>query len=205
MSSVALVLVLLYLLLAFVVRSLLQLRSTGSTGFRGISGRPGSAEWLGGVLFVAAIAGGVVAPLLAATDVLEPVQSLDGQVGHAIGLALFAVGLLGTLAAQSAMGASWRIGVDDSERTELVTGGPFAIVRNPIFAAMLPTGLGLALLAPNVLALAAIAALFAALELQTRFVEEPHLLRVQGGPYREYAARVGRFLPGVGRLAEAED
>ena len=51
--------------------------------------------------------------------------------------------------AQIAMGASWRIGVDPDERTELVMDGPFAVVRNPIFAAMLPTALGLTLLVPS--------------------------------------------------------
>jgi ABC-type nickel/cobalt efflux system permease component RcnA len=34
------------------------------------------------------------------------------------------------------MGASWRIGVDEGERTTPVTTGPFGLVRNPIFAAM---------------------------------------------------------------------
>jgi protein-S-isoprenylcysteine O-methyltransferase Ste14 len=41
----------------------------------------------------------------------------------------------------ASMGASWRIGVDPSERTDLVTGGAFALVRNPIFSAMLLTGI----------------------------------------------------------------
>ena len=39
-----------------------------------------------------------------------------------------------------------------------------------------------------------------ALELQTRFVEEPHLRRVHGAAYAAYAAQVGRFVPRVGRL-----
>ena len=38
------------------------------------------------------------------------------------------------------------------------------------------------------------------LELQVRAVEEPYLLRTHGDAYRAYAARVGRFLPGVGRF-----
>ena len=73
------------------------------------------------------------------------------------------------------MGDSWRIGVDPGERTELVTAGPFAVVRNPIFAAMIPTALGLALLVPSVIAIAGFAALVGALELQVRVVEEPYL------------------------------
>ena len=31
-------------------------------------------------------------------------------------------------------------------------------------------------------------------------VEEPYLLRTHGDEYRRYASRVGRFVPGVGRL-----
>jgi protein-S-isoprenylcysteine O-methyltransferase Ste14 len=104
------------------------------------------------------------------------------------------------LAAQIAMGESWRIGVDESERTELVTDGPFALARNPIFAAMLPTSLGLALMVPSWVAFAGLAALFIALELQVRVVEEPYLRRVHGRTYSDYASRVGRFFPGVGRL-----
>jgi protein-S-isoprenylcysteine O-methyltransferase Ste14 len=200
MSGVALALFVVYVALAFGVRSWLQRRATGSTGFKGVSGRPGSAEWLGGVLFVVAIVLGLAAPLLALLGLSEPLAALNGRGGQIAGLALYAVGLTATLTAQSAMGPSWRIGVDEAERTELVTGGPFAIVRNPIFAAMLPTGLGLALMAPNAVAVIGFAALFVALELQTRFVEEPYLLRAQGDLYRSYASRVGRFLPGVGRL-----
>lgn len=38
------------------------------------------------------------------------------------------------------------------------------------------------------------------LALQVRLVEEPYLLRTHGEVYRDWAARTGRFLPGVGRL-----
>jgi protein-S-isoprenylcysteine O-methyltransferase Ste14 len=60
--------------------------------------------------------------------------------------------------------------------------------------------IGLVLLAPNVLALATLATLLVALELQVRRVEEPYLLRTHGDAYRRYAAATGRFFPGVGRL-----
>jgi protein-S-isoprenylcysteine O-methyltransferase Ste14 len=112
---------------------------------------------------------------------------------------LFALGLTATFYAQLAMGRSWRVGVDEAERTDLVTIGPFRLVRNPIYSAMLPAFLGLVLMTPNALALAALALLFVALELQVRVVEEPHLLRAHGDEYAEYAARVGRFVPAVGR------
>ena len=65
---------------------------------------------------------------------------------------------------------------------------------------MLPASLGLVLMVPSWVAIIGFAALVLALELQVRVVEEPYLLRAQGRRYAEYAARVGRFVPGVGRL-----
>lgn len=200
MSAWALALFGVYLGTAFGLRTVIQVRRTGSTGFKGIGGRPGSTEWLAGVLFAAALVAGFLAPVLDAVGAVEPLAAVDGPGAHAAGFALFATGLVITLLAQLAMGDSWRIGVDSDERTTLVTAGPFALVRNPIFMGMLPASLGLALLVPNAVALAAFVALVGALELQTRVVEEPYLLRVHGDVYAGYAARVGRFVPGVGRL-----
>ncbi len=109
--------------------------------------------------FVAAVLLGFAAPVLDLAGALEPAAVLDGFLGHAFGFLLFFAGLAGTLLAQPAMGASWRIGVDETEKTELVTAGSFAWARNPIFSAVVPAFLGLALLVPNALALAGFAAL----------------------------------------------
>lgn len=204
MAGLALVAYGLYLALAFGVRTLLQVRRTGSSGFKGVSGRVGSSEWLAGVLFVVALLIGAAAPVLALADIVEPIAALDETALHVIGVALFLAGLAGTLAAQVAMGESWRIGVDKAERTDLVTDGPFALVRNPVFAAMLPTSLGLALMVPSWVALAGLAALFVALQLQVRVVEEPYLVQTHGERYARYAGRVGRFVPGLGRLRRSQ-
>jgi protein-S-isoprenylcysteine O-methyltransferase Ste14 len=200
MAAAALGAYLLYMGLAFGLRTAIQLRRTGSSGFEGISGRPGSAEWLAGVLFVVAVAIGLAAPLLALSGTVEPIAVLDTTAAHVAGAVLFAAGMAGTLAAQIAMGESWRIGVDDTTTTELVTAGPFAIVRNPVFAAMLPVSAGLALMVPSSVAFAGLAAFVVALELQVRVVEEPYLGRIHGARYADYGSRVGRFLPGIGRL-----
>ena len=192
-----------YLLVAFGLRTAVQLRRTGQTGFHGIGGRPGSAEWLAGVGFAIALAIGVAAPVLDLADLVDPIGTLDRRGVHITGAALFLAGLAATFAAQISMGDSWRIGVDPAERTALVTRGAFRLVRNPIFSAMLPTSLGLALMVPSVVSFAGLLALFAALELQVRVVEEPYLRRAHGRDYAAYAARVGRFLPGVGRVPDA--
>ena len=202
MATLSLILYAAYLAIAFGLRTLIQLRRTGSTGFHGLGGRPGSAEWIAGVGFTLALLVGAAAPVLALLDLVEPVAALDVTAVHKVGLALAIAGIAATFYAQVAMGTSWRIGVDPGDRTELVTGGPFALVRNPIFAAMLPTGLGLSLLVPSWVSCAGLIGLAVALELQVRVVEEPYLLRAHGASYAEYAARVGRFLPGIGRLRQ---
>ena len=60
------------------------------------------------------------------------------------------------------------------------------------------TALSLALVCSTPLALIACVVQAIALEIQVRAVEEPHLARVHGDAYRQYAARVGRFVPGHG-------
>lgn len=202
-AAFALVFYVVYLGAAFGLRTVLQLRATGNSGMRGISGRPGSAEWLGGILFVVALLLGILAPVLQLAGLVVPIEPLDTAALGALGAALAVTGTALTLVAQSAMGTSWRIGVAYAEETTaLVTDGPFAVVRNPVFAAMIPTAIGLALMAPNVVAAAAVLSLFVALELQTRVVEEPYLLSTHGDRYASYAARVGRFAPGLGRLKD---
>ena len=196
MSGVALWLLVVYGVVGLLFRMLVQLRLTGSTGFAGISaGSP--AELLGGVLFVAAF----VLIVAAATADLDPIAALDHRAVRAAGIVLAVAGIAGTAGAQLAMGRAWRIGVDPTERTSLVTSGPFALVRNPIYAAMIPFFAGIALIVGNAVGLAALACAVTSLELQTRVVEEPHLLRTHGEEYASYAARVGRFVPGVGRLS----
>lgn len=200
MATLALLLWALFGVFGVVVRVGLHLRRTGTTGVRSISGKVGSAEWLGGVAFLASIALGVAAPVLDVADLVEPIGALDGVGAHVAGLVLFGFGFAGVLWSQHALGSSWRIGVEESERTTLVITGPFELVRNPIYTAMTAVWLGLTLLVPSVVSLAALALLVTALELQTRLVEEPYLLRSQGEPYAAYARRVGRFLPGIGTL-----
>jgi protein-S-isoprenylcysteine O-methyltransferase Ste14 len=187
-----------YAIVTFGVRSWLQWRRTGSTGFRGISGRAGSAEWWGGMLLAGSMVAAPVAALLDVTRQLPPFVAAEWV--RWLGLAVFGAGFAATFAAQLAMGTSWRIGVDATEVTDIVTSGPFTLVRNPIFSAMLLASLGLALVAPNALAVAALFLAFLGIELQVRLVEEPYLLRTHGATYAAYAARVGRFIPSVGRL-----
>jgi protein-S-isoprenylcysteine O-methyltransferase Ste14 len=184
--------------LAFGWRSVVQWRRAGDTGLRLQAGPPGSVGWWAKLLFIAALLLGFAGPCAALAG-LPPVPALDHTGVRWAGAAFAVAGVIGTLAAQLHMGASWRVGVDPGERTALVTGGAFGLARNPIFTAMTATTLGLAALVPNVVSLAAAVVLLVSVQVQVRAVEEPYLLRVHGPAYADYAARVGRFLPGIGR------
>ena len=195
----ALVLYGVWFVLAFGLRTVVQLRRTGDSGWRGLSGRPGSVDWWAGLLFVVALLVGLAAPIADLAG-LGPVDVLDTAIITTTGAVIATLGVLLTLAAQLSMGDSWRIGVDESERTDLVVTGAFKIVRNPIFSAMLVTAVGLTMLVPNAIALGGLVALIVALELQVRGAEEPHLHATHGHTYRDYGSRVGRFVPMLGRF-----
>jgi protein-S-isoprenylcysteine O-methyltransferase Ste14 len=199
MPIVALMLFAVFGALGFGWRSWEQRRRTGSTGFKGISGRLGSTEWFAGVGFVAALAAAVLAPVAQLIGVVSPLTILDAAWIQTTAIVIAVMGIGATVYAQLDMGDSWRIGVDPGETTTLVRSGVFGWVRNPIFTAMMTFGLGLALVTPNLVAIAGFVLLVASIELQVRVVEEPYLRTVHGDAYRDYLAAVGRFVPGVGR------
>lgn len=198
MPRLGLALVILWFLSLFVFRTALQWWRTGSAGVHGFSGAVGSLEWSAGVLASLGLACGAATPVAALRGWPGGGLWVENVALHALGAGLASAGLAGALAAQLAMGDSWRIGVDDTERTALVTGGLFSWVRNPIFSFILASMVGLALVVPNAFALLAAALTFVGIEIQVRAVEEPHLRRAHGAAYDAYAARTGRFCPGAG-------
>jgi protein-S-isoprenylcysteine O-methyltransferase Ste14 len=153
----------------------------------------GTAKWWAQILLALALLLGAVAPLLAATDLVTPLSWLTQPVTQVVGLMVALAGFAGVVAAQHAMGRSWRVGVDPAERTALVTGGVFGQIRNPIFTAMITASVGLTAMVPNLLQLLALACLVAGAELQVRVVEESYLRRTHGIAYDRYAAIVSRF------------
>jgi protein-S-isoprenylcysteine O-methyltransferase Ste14 len=116
----------------------------------------------------------------------------------AFAVALLLLGLSLMAAAQRQMGTSWRVGID-SARTPLVTAGLYGVTRNPIYAAAILAVVGIAWLTPSSWTILGAAQAVTLIALQAR-LEEDHLARTHGDEYRAYAARVGRFWPGIGRL-----
>lgn len=196
MAVAALVLFVVFLVLVAFVRVMIQLRRTGDLGDRHRTDDPAQRR-IASVAGLGAIALGAGSPVAALLGL--PVV-VDSSAVEVVGVALAVMGIAATFGAQLAMGDAWRAGVDPGERTELVTSGPFRLVRNPILTAVMITCAGLALMVPTVVGFAGLAAVVVANELLVRLVEEPHLRRVHGEAYEQYAASVGRFVPGVGRL-----
>ncbi len=62
-----------------------------------------------------------------------------------IGLLLFALGLSFALWARIHIGRNWGMPMTQKEEPELVTGGPYRLVRHPIYSGVLAAGIGTAL------------------------------------------------------------
>jgi protein-S-isoprenylcysteine O-methyltransferase Ste14 len=120
-------------------------------------------------------------------------------VRHVFGAVLLFGGLLLQAAAMLHLGASWRIGIDESARPGLVTGGLYRFTRNPIYFALIVALAGYTLLLPTLLSALVLVGACVAIRQQI-LEEESYLVRAYGEQYRNYARRVGRLLPGVGKL-----
>ncbi|GIZ51907.1 methyltransferase family protein [Noviherbaspirillum aridicola] len=132
--------------------------------------------------------------------VWEDIDSLLGTLdwlahsaARIAGWALLIASLVWTVIAQAQMGKSWRIGIDQKNRTSLVTAGLFAWSRNPIFLGMRLSLLGLVLLRPNVVTVAAAIAADVLIQIQVR-LEEDFLLKQHGATYEEYVRKTRRWL-----------
>lgn len=127
---------------------------------------------------------------------IRPVEIgvLENDIYKLAGVILTAASLLFTLYSQQAMAESWRIGIDESVKTRLVTSGPFKYTKNPIFLAMLATLAGLFLIMPTYFMGVLFILSYLLINVQVR-LEEEHLEKIHGEEYTEYKKRVGRFLP----------
>ena len=196
--------VLLFLTLGIGVRALIQLRRHGGSGIVLFRGEP-IGRLLGMLALVPCtvlVGEGLLAAF--APDRLTPFgQFLPSRavlVVRPVGLVLLFGGTALMFLAQLDLGASWRIGIDHQLSPGLVTTGIYQFCRNPIFLFMFAAFAGFALLVPSWLSLAVVVGVVIGFRHEVVHVEEPYLLRTYRDEYRAYAARVGRFLPRIGRF-----
>ena len=195
--------IVLVIVLAFCVRPLLQYRRHGTFGvFLFNSRRPAQSlhDFLLVLLGAALIAQAVVtatrrnphAHFLIWQGPVHEILQFAGAMVMFAGIALFAV-------AELQLGPSWRIGVEEGAKPGLVTCGLYRFCRNPIFLGALIMLTGYAALLPTPLSVALLLGAYVGFRAQAA-IEEDYLQRTYGEAYRDYARRVGRFVPGVGKL-----
>ena len=109
------------------------------------------------------------------------------------GLGISAIGVAFFIVAMLTMADSWRAGIPDKDRTELVQNGIFRISRNPAFVGFDLMYIGLLLAFPNILHMAF--ALFPVIMLDLQIKQEEEFCRgAFGREYEEYCKRVKRYL-----------
>lgn len=86
---------------------------------------------------------------------------------------------------------------------KLVTRGPYRVVRNPMYVGVLLVLLGWVALYQTLALGIYTAAVGIGFHVWTVLYEEPRLRRAFGAEYDDYCARVGRWLPRLGRWPSA--
>lgn len=117
--------------------------------------------------------------------------------GSYFDIAGFFTGLTGLglcLYAQVKMGKSWRVGIDEKVRTELITTGLYKVIRNPTYLGLILLNAGIWLIWPTwtIFILNLIFVLF--LEIQVR-CEEDFLVKAHGKKYEAYKSKTKRYIP----------
>ena len=122
-----------------------------------------------------------------------PIGFLDIELLKFSGLILMLLALIWTIAAQNQMKDSWRIGIDNDMKTELVTSGLFSVSRNPVFLGMIVSLIGLFLVTPTAFSLLFLIFGYVLIQVQIR-LEEEFLYRQHGEKYLDYLIKVRRLI-----------
>lgn len=110
-----------------------------------------------------------------------------------IGLVIMISALIWVITAQLQMKNSWRIGIDSTMKTDLITHGLFRFSRNPIFLGMTVSLFGFSLVFPTVITFSFLLTGNILMQIQIR-LEEEFLLKEHGEIYVIYKKRVKRML-----------
>lgn len=124
---------------------------------------------------------------------LLPFWYLEHNYLNYTGWGLLVSSLILVWVAQSQMANSWRIGIDEKNKTELITTGLFSISRNPIFLGVMIANFGLLLIIPNAFTFLIVSLSTVSINTQIR-LEEEFLKRSHGVKYTTYCKKVRRWV-----------
>ena len=169
-------------------------RQTRHVESRDVAGRLCPAHVTFRVLRAAIWTAAVVRALHPSFDtILGLIPALANPAVMLSGNALLAVSFLWVLNAHMAMRSTWQSGIVAGRKGDLVTGGVFAVSRNPIFLGVMAGQFGFFLAVPSLFSAVCLAAGIWAIGLRTR-KEEAHLAMAHGSAYRDYCAATPRWL-----------
>jgi protein-S-isoprenylcysteine O-methyltransferase Ste14 len=156
------------------------------------------------IVFVPVVAAWMTLPLLAAFRdsgpfaIPLPAREIPWLVVRGLA-ALATIGLLvATIRCWDRMGRHWKMAVTPGERQVLITDGPFARVRHPIYGYQILLMLASLVVVPTppLLVLALVHLVLMTVKAAN---EERHLLGTHGDEYATYVERTGRFFPRLSR------
>lgn len=115
---------------------------------------------------------------------------------YSIGLGLAVCGALLAISSRVMLGRNWSATVQLKQDHELITSGPYRLVRHPIYTGLLALFLGNAVMVGDWRGLLAVAIVFVSFWRKLR-LEEAWLTRHFGEPYRLYQERTKALIPVV--------
>jgi protein-S-isoprenylcysteine O-methyltransferase Ste14 len=123
-----------------------------------------------------------------------PLFAMTDPVLRWIAAFVAVLALAGTIRCWLRMGDDWRMDVGLDGQGTLITDGPFARIRHPIYALSILLMLCTLVIVPTAPMLVIAAVHIALMNMKARN-EERHLLAVHGDAYARYLQRTGRFFP----------
>ena len=183
-----------FLLLAVIGRVIIQIHQTGNHGIRFANPVTEPVAAIAGTMFLLSFSLSILFIALDHLGVwqLERLEIVSNFSVFAVAIGYF--GILIILLAQWQMRDEWRIGVDQNEKTALVTHGLYSRSRNPIYFGIFLYWVGLAGALPHPIILILGLVCWASIEVIVRNVEEPYLRRLHGSDYEKYLEQTNRYL-----------
>ncbi|AUX76522.1 MULTISPECIES: protein-S-isoprenylcysteine O-methyltransferase [Sinorhizobium] len=158
-----------------------------------VSNRRSGSETIG--LSAALLGLGILPGIYVVTGIPEAADYPASAWAVAVGTIVFALAMWVFRRTHKELGRNWSITLEIRDRHELISGGPYALVRHPMYTSFMLMGVGQAFLLANwVMGVAGLVG-FAILFILRVDEEERMMLETFGPQYRAYMEKTKRIIP----------